>query len=59
MSTESDDLRRQRIQAVSRDFFRAKTPGMTLEQSDLDAYYRRLQEAAQESPTTAETEETP
>jgi hypothetical protein len=59
MSTESDDLRRQRIQAVIRNFFRDKPRGTSFEQSELDDYYRRLQEAAQESPTTAETKETP
>lgn len=43
-----NDPRRQRIRAVIRDFFRDKPPGTTLERHELDAYYRRLREAAQE-----------
>lgn len=42
-----DDPRRQRIRAVIRDFFRDKPLGTTFERCELDAYYRRLREAAQ------------
>jgi hypothetical protein len=43
----TDELRRARIRAVVRDFFRDKPPGTTIEQHELDEYHRRLREAAQ------------
>ena len=54
----NDELRRTRIRAVIRDFFRDKPPGTTIEQHDLDAYHRRLREAAQEMPSSTVEEET-
>ena len=46
MNTETDELRRARIRRVIRDFFKNKPPGTTIEQHELDAYHRRLREAA-------------
>jgi hypothetical protein len=44
-----DELHRQRLRRVIRDFFRDKPPGTTIEQRDLDEYHRRLQEAGSAS----------
>jgi hypothetical protein len=44
-----DELHRQRLRRVIRDFFRDKPPGTTIEQHDLDEYHRRLQEAGSRS----------
>lgn len=41
-----EHLRLNRLRAVIRDFFKDKPPGTTIEQHELDAYHRRLREAA-------------
>ena len=43
------DARRDRLRAIVRDFFKDKPPGTAIAQADLEAYYRRLREAAKES----------
>lgn len=44
----TDELLRQRLRRVVRDFFQDKPTGTTIEQHDLDKYHRQLQETVDE-----------
>ncbi len=51
-----DELRRQRLRRVIRDFFRNKLPGTIIEPHEIDAYHRRRREAAREVPSLTDEE---
>lgn len=44
----NDEILRDHLRRVVRDFFKDKPPGTTIEPHDLDAYHRRLRKVVEE-----------
>jgi len=49
LMSDEDKQRLARTRAVSRDFFKDKPPGTTIKQDELEAYWARLREVAEET----------